>query len=57
MPDIPGQQIINPIDRMVGDIGEDVAQIGFGIDAVHACPTDERVHGGGMLATAVSAQE
>lgn len=55
MPDIPRQQIINPIDRMVGDIGEDVAQIGFGIDAVHACHTDERVHGGGTLATAVSA--
>ena len=57
MSDIPRQQIINPIDRMVGDIGEDVAQVGFGIYAVHSCGTDERVHSSCAFAAAVSTQK
>jgi hypothetical protein len=31
--ELPGQEFVDPGDRMVGDLGEDGAEIGFGIDA------------------------
>jgi hypothetical protein len=31
---LPGQEFVDPGDRMVGDLGEDGAEIGFGIDTV-----------------------
>jgi hypothetical protein len=30
---MPGQQIVDPVDRVVGDAGEDVAQVGLGVEA------------------------
>jgi hypothetical protein len=34
---IPGQQLADTIDRMVGDACEDIAQIGLRIASVHPC--------------------
>jgi hypothetical protein len=31
---VPGQQFVDPVDRMVGDALEHVAQVRFGIDVV-----------------------
>jgi hypothetical protein len=32
--DVPGQQLSDPVDRMVGDTADHLAQIGFGIEAL-----------------------
>ena len=32
---VPWQQFVDAIDRMIGDAGEDVGEIGFGVEAVH----------------------
>ena len=34
---VPGQQLIDPVDRMVGDDGEHMTQVGLGIDTTQAC--------------------
>jgi hypothetical protein len=38
---------------VIGDAGEDVAEIGFGIDAVQPTGRDQRVHGGGPDAAGI----
>lgn len=38
---IPRQQFFNPIDRMVGDAFDDVAQVGFGVETVEFRGTDQ----------------
>lgn len=35
--DTPRQQLIDPVDGMVGDVSEDVVQISLWIDAVEFC--------------------
>jgi hypothetical protein len=40
---MPRQQIVDPIDRVVGDAGEQVAQVGLWIEAVQGRGLDERV--------------
>ena len=42
--DVPGQQLIDPVNRVVGDPGEDVAQVGLGVKAERLGPSevDER---------------
>jgi hypothetical protein len=40
---IPGQQLINPIDRMLSDVREHVSQVGFRVDVVQLSGADERV--------------
>ena len=40
---MPGQQIVDPVDRVVGDAGEHVAQVGLRIEAVQGRGLDERV--------------
>ncbi|OGB25654.1 MAG: hypothetical protein A3I66_00005 [Burkholderiales bacterium RIFCSPLOWO2_02_FULL_57_36] len=57
MHDVPWQKLVNPIDRMVGDVGEDMAQVGFWIEPVHARRPDERVHRGSALSAAVSTKK
>jgi hypothetical protein len=32
--DVPEQQFIDPVDRMLRDVGEHVTQIGFRVDIV-----------------------
>jgi hypothetical protein len=39
----PWQQIVDPIDRMIGDAGDDIGKPSLGVDAVEACGFDERV--------------
>ncbi|SPK77100.1 protein of unknown function (plasmid) [Cupriavidus taiwanensis] len=40
--DVSRQEFVAPIDRMIGDVGQDVTQIGLGIDAVEFTGFDER---------------
>jgi len=54
---VPGQDVINPVDRMLGDLGQHMAQLGFGGDAVELGRANQRVDGGGALASAVGAGE
>ena len=54
---VPGQEIINPIDGMIGDMCQHVTQPGFGVDTVQLARADQRVDRGGALAAAVGAGE
>ena len=42
---------------MIGDAGEDIAEVGFGIEAVELGGFDERVDRGGALAAGIGAGE
>nr|SPD48935.1 protein of unknown function [Cupriavidus taiwanensis]SPD49088.1 protein of unknown function [Cupriavidus taiwanensis] len=55
--DVPRQEFVDPVDGMVGDVGQDVTQIGLRIDAVEFAGPNERVHGGRTLAATVGAGE
>src|SRR5215510_2280543 len=53
-----GQQLVDTILRMAGDdLGEDVAQVGLRISAVHLAGFDERGDDRPMLAAAIGAGE
>ena len=54
---IPRQEFDDTIVWMVGDAGEDVAEVGFRVDAVELGGFDERVHGGSSFAAAIGAGE
>ena len=54
---IPGQQFVDPLDRMIGDAGDDIAEIGFRIEAVELGRFDEGVHRRGAFAAAVGTGE
>ena len=45
-PPIPGQQLSDAINRVIGDASEHVAQVTLGIDTVHLGGLSEGVHGG-----------
>jgi hypothetical protein len=48
---VPGEQLVDASDRMIGDAGEDVGEPGLGIDVVKADSDDERFeHCGAMFA-------
>lgn len=53
----PGQQFVDLADRMVGDVGQHVAQVRLGVDAVELAGADQGVDCGSALATAVRAAE
>jgi hypothetical protein len=53
----PGQEIVDAIDRVVGDSGENVAQIGLWVEAVEGRGLDQGVENGRATATAVRAGE
>jgi hypothetical protein len=40
---MPGQELVDPVDRVIGDAGEDVTQVGFGVDAVQFAGFDQAV--------------
>jgi hypothetical protein len=50
---VPGQQFLDPAERMAGDAAEQFAQPAFGIDAVETCGSEQRVDGGCALTTTV----
>lgn len=57
MPHVPREQFSDPVDRMVGAAGEDVAKIGFGIETVELCGLDERQDRRGTLAALIRSGE
>src|SRR5204863_4535893 len=56
-PDIPGQQLVDPVDWMLADARENLTQVGLGLKAVEACRANERVEDRGPIAASVGAQE
>ena len=52
---VPGQEGVNPVDRMVGDVGQHMAQPGFGVDTIELGGADQRVNHAGALAATVAA--
>ena len=54
---VPGQEVVDPIDRMIGDVGQHMAQPGLGVNTAQLGRADQRVDGGGTLATAVGASK
>jgi hypothetical protein len=54
---LPRQEFVDPGYRMVGDFGEDGAQIGFRIDAVELGGLDQGQDAGGTLAALVRSGE
>jgi len=55
--DIPGEQLLHAGNRMVGEWGEHVAWVAFGVEAVEFRGADQAVKGGGALATFMGAGE
>lgn len=39
--DVPGQQVVDAVDRIFGDPLENVAKVGFRFDFVQLCDADE----------------
>lgn len=54
---VPGQELVDAVYRVVGDTGEDVAEIGEGIDAVQLACIDQAVDDGGALTSVVGTGE
>src|SRR5512147_1395494 len=54
---MPGQEFGEAVDRVLGDASQDVAQVGFGVDAVQFARFDQAVDAGGALATGMRAGE
>ena len=54
---VPRQELVDPIDRVIGDASENVAQLRLGIKAVELGGFDQGVDGGGALAAGVGAGE
>ncbi len=42
--DVPRQQFVDAVNRVIGDAVDDAMQVGLGIDPVQARGTDEAVH-------------
>ena len=55
--DVPGQQIFDALDRVIGDDGEDVAQVKLWIDTVQFCRADQRIHRCSAFAARIGAGE
>ena len=53
----PRQQLVNTVDRMIGDMGQDMAQVSARVDTVEFAGSDERVHRRCTLAPAVGSSE
>ena len=51
--DVPGKQVADAIERVVGDAGEHVAEVGFWIEAVELGGLDQGIEGGGAIAAGV----
>ena len=44
---VPGQEVVDPVDRMIGDAGQDMAQPSLGVNTVELGRADQRVDGSG----------
>ena len=54
---MPGQQLVDPIDRMLGDALDDVAQISLWIEVIELGRANQAVDGRGALATGIGTAE
>src|ERR1700720_732863 len=54
---VPGQKFADAIDRMIGDAGQNIAQIGLRVEAIHFGGLDEGVHRGGSHAAGIGASK
>ena len=54
---IPGQQFIDPVDRMFGDASQDLTEISFRVHSVEFGCADQRIDGSGPLAAGVRPAE
>ena len=53
----PREQLVDSVDRVIGDARDDVAQIGFWVEPVELGSLDERVHLRGSDSAAVRTRE
>ncbi len=54
---VPRQQFFHPIDRVIGDHGQDMAQVRLGVNAVKFGSAKQTVHRGSAFAARVRAEE
>jgi hypothetical protein len=54
---VPGQQLFEPMRRVIGDAGKNVGEPGLRIDVVHFCGDDVAIHFRRPLPTAVGTGE
>ena len=54
---IPRQQLVEPLNRMLGDASQDIGEPGLRINIVHFGGNDEAVHHRGALAAAIRTAE
>lgn len=57
MTDVPREAFGDPLYGMVGDVGDDVAEVSLWLKAVHFGGFEDRVDRGGVFATCVEARE
>ena len=54
---IPGEELVDAVDGMIGDAAEDVGEVGVRVEAVHPAGLDDGVEAGGALASGIGAAE
>ena len=50
---VPGQEVVDPVDWMIGDVGQHMAQPDLGVNTVQLGLAEQRVDRGGAFAAAV----
>src|SRR5271155_2033793 len=55
--EIPWQEILDAVDRMIGDAGQHISEIRFGIETVELGGADQAVDRGGTLTAGIGAGE
>ncbi len=55
--DVPGQQFVDAVGLVIGNVRKDVFQVGAWIDVIQFARADQAIHGGSSLTTAVGARE
>jgi len=55
--EVPGQQFVDAVDRVIGDAREHVAEVGFRIDAVQLGRADQAVDRGGAVAAGIGSSK
>lgn len=41
--EVPGQQLLNAVDRIIGDVGVPLAHVSFTVQAIEFCCSDQNV--------------
>src|SRR5580700_3481578 len=54
---VPGQELADAIDRMIGNAGKHVAQISFRVEAIHLGGFDEGIYRGSSYAAGIGASK